>query len=154
MKYDAFYKSKHSGRVLDWEHSLGTATLKARFAKGYKELSVSLFQAVVLLLFNDANELSYPEIAESVRMGEFSSFMNSQLLTTASETDELKRTLQSLACGKKRVLTKNPPGKDIHDEDVFKYNPDFWDERYKTHINSIQAKVSVRLLLIVRKICC
>jgi len=74
MKYDAFYKSKHSGRVLDWEHSLGTATLKARFAKGYKELSVSLFQAVVLLLFNDADELSYSEISESVRMGELKSF--------------------------------------------------------------------------------
>ena len=37
-----FYKSKHQGRKLDWDHSLGTATLKARFKAGSKELTVSL----------------------------------------------------------------------------------------------------------------
>jgi len=62
----------------------------------------------------------------------------------------LKRTLQSLACGKKRVLTKIPIGKDINDDDVFKFNPDFWDERYKIHINSIQAKVSVGPMSLIR----
>jgi cullin-4 len=58
---------------------------------------------------------------------------------------ELRRTLQSLACGKKKVLKKNPPGRDVGDGDVFRYNPDFEDPRAKVHINSIQAKVTVRL---------
>ncbi len=40
-----FYLSKHSGRRLVWHNSLGTCVLKARFEKGAKELSVSLFQA-------------------------------------------------------------------------------------------------------------
>ena len=40
-----FYLSKHSGRRLVWHNSLGTCVLKARFDKGAKELSVSLFQA-------------------------------------------------------------------------------------------------------------
>jgi cullin-4 len=39
-----FYLSKHSGRRLVWHNSLGTCVLKARFDKGAKELSVSLFQ--------------------------------------------------------------------------------------------------------------
>ena len=39
-----FYLSKHSGRRLVWHNSLGTCVLKARFEKGAKELSVSLFQ--------------------------------------------------------------------------------------------------------------
>lgn len=39
-----FYLSKHSGRRLVWHNSLGTCMLKARFDKGTKELSVSLFQ--------------------------------------------------------------------------------------------------------------
>ena len=56
---------------------------------------------------------------------------------------ELRRTLQSLACGKKKVLKKVPPGRDVEDDDVFKYNPDFEDPHAKVHINSIQAKVSV-----------
>lgn len=39
-----FYLSKHSGRRLVWHNSLGTCMLKAKFDKGTKELSVSLFQ--------------------------------------------------------------------------------------------------------------
>jgi len=56
---------------------------------------------------------------------------------------ELRRTLQSLACGKKKVLRKVPPGRDVGDGDVFRFNADFEDPRAKVHINSIQAKVSV-----------
>ena len=57
---------------------------------------------------------------------------------------ELKRTLQSLACGKKKVLKKIPVGKDVDDTDVFRFNADFHDPHHVVHINSIQAKVSVR----------
>jgi len=64
-----FYKSKHQGRKLDWDHSLGTATLKGRFKAGSKELTVSLYQAVVLLLFNDVAEMGYSQILEATRMG-------------------------------------------------------------------------------------
>ncbi len=39
-----FYLSKHSGRRLAWQNSLGTCVLKAQFDQGAKELQVSLFQ--------------------------------------------------------------------------------------------------------------
>ena len=42
------------------------------------------------------------------------------------------------------MLKKIPLGKDVNDTDMFKFNPDFDDPRAKVHINSIQAKVSVR----------
>lgn len=64
------------------------------------------------------------------------------------DVGELRRTLQSLACGKKKVLKKIPPGRDVNTEDVFRFNADFEDPRAKVHINSIQAKVTVRLSLI------
>ncbi|KAG5638980.1 hypothetical protein H0H81_008200 [Sphagnurus paluster] len=66
--YAEYYKRDHKGHVLDWDHALGTATLKGRFKAGDKELSVSLYQAVVLLLFNESSELRYPEILEQTRM--------------------------------------------------------------------------------------
>jgi cullin-4 len=69
-KYGDYYKSKHSGHILDWDHSLGTATLKARFNPGVKELSVSLHQAIVLLLFNESTELPFPDVKERTSMGE------------------------------------------------------------------------------------
>lgn len=58
---------------------------------------------------------------------------------------ELRRTLQSLALGKKRVLRKVPMGKEVNDDDVFHFNADFTDPRYQVHINSIQVKETVRI---------
>jgi hypothetical protein len=46
--FKEFYLSKHSGRRLMWQNSLGYCVLKANFPKGKKELSVSLFQVTFL----------------------------------------------------------------------------------------------------------
>ncbi|KAG2336165.1 hypothetical protein BDR05DRAFT_1015896 [Suillus weaverae] len=46
--YTTSYKIKHEGHKL----SLGTTTVQAQFAAGPKDLTVSLYQAVTLLLFN------------------------------------------------------------------------------------------------------
>jgi cullin-4 len=124
ISYALFYKSRHKSRKLEWDHALGTATLKARFNPGQKEVTVSLYQAVVLLLFNEATEQSFADILDHTRM----------------DTLELRRTLQSLACGNKKVLKKRPVGRDVGDEDVFYFNADFSDPRAKVHINSIQSK--------------
>lgn len=62
------------------------------------------------------------------------------------DVGELRRTLQSLACGKKKVLKKSPVGREVENGDVFRFNPDFEDPRAKVHINSIQAKVTVRYI--------
>jgi cullin-4 len=56
---------------------------------------------------------------------------------------ELQRTLQSLACGKKKVLKKIPAGRDVNNTDVFRFNAEFTDPRPKFHINSIQVKETV-----------
>lgn len=50
--FEWHYKSKHSGRKLEWKHALAHCQMKATFGKGSKELVVSSFQAIVLLLFN------------------------------------------------------------------------------------------------------
>ncbi len=68
-RYVLFYKTKHQGHKLDWDHSLGTASLRARFKAAEKELSVSLYQAVVLLLFNEGEQIPFAEIKSQIRMG-------------------------------------------------------------------------------------
>ena len=60
--FAAFYNEKHQGHKIEWNHALGTVNLRARFAAGQKELSVSLYQAVVLLLFNDMPEIPFSEV--------------------------------------------------------------------------------------------
>jgi cullin-4 len=61
---------------------------------------------------------------------------------TGIESMELKRTLQSLACGVigTRVLTKEPKGKDVEETDTFIFNADFTNKLYRIKINTIQAK--------------
>ncbi|AQK62504.1 Cullin-4 [Zea mays] len=125
--FKEFYLSKYSGRRLMWQNSLGHCVLKADFPKGKKELAVSLFQSVVLMLFNDAQKLSFIDIKDS----------------TGIEDKELRRTLQSLACGKVRVLQKIPKGRDVEDKDEFVFNEDFSAPLYRIKVNAIQMKETV-----------
>lgn len=67
--YTRFYKHKHANRRLEFDHSLGGATLKGRFREGSKDLTVSLYQAVILLQFNDTAELSFDYLKQNMRMG-------------------------------------------------------------------------------------
>ncbi|GFY88922.1 cullin4 [Actinidia rufa] len=125
--FKEFYLSKYSGRRLMWQNSLGHCVLKAEFPKGKKELAVSLFQTVVLMLFNDANKLSFQDIKDS----------------TGIEDNELRRTLQSLACGKVRVLQKLPKGREVEDDDLFEFNDVFTAPLYRIKVNAIQMKETV-----------
>lgn len=63
--FELHYKSKHSGRKLDWKHALAHCQMRATFNKGVKELVVSSFQAIVLMLFNgltESDHLTYQHI--------------------------------------------------------------------------------------------
>lgn len=70
--FEDYYKMKYSGRKLAWKHSLAHCQLKAQFPQGNKEIVVSSFQAIVLLLFNDKGtreQLSYSEIQGASNLG-------------------------------------------------------------------------------------
>lgn len=60
--FNKFYLAKHSGRKLQWQPTLGHCVLKACFDAGPKDLQVSLFQSLVLLLFNDCDTMTFEEI--------------------------------------------------------------------------------------------
>ncbi|GAB1605805.1 cullin-4A-like [Argonauta hians] len=122
--FKKFYLGKHSGRKLQWQPTLGHCVLKAEFSSGKKELQVSLFQTLCFLLFNDGDEFTFEDIKQA----------------TAIEDSELRRTLQSLACGKARVLLKIPKGRDVEDGDKFVFNDDFKHKLFRIKINQIQMK--------------
>jgi cullin-4 len=122
--FSKFYHAKHSGRKLQWQPNLGHCVLRADFGSGRKELQVSLFQALCLLLFNDGNEFTLEEMKDATKI----------------EIGELKRTLQSLACGKARVLNKIPKGKDVTEGDKFVFQDVFKHKLFRIKINQIQMK--------------
>ncbi|KFD58884.1 hypothetical protein M514_00047 [Trichuris suis] len=124
-RFQKFYADKHGGRVLSWQYSVGSCVVLANFGyKNEKELLVSPYQAIVLSLFNSRNELTFEEIRAS----------------TAIEEEELRRTLQSLACGKFRVILKHPMSKDVADTDKFTFNSKFQNKMRRIKINQIQTK--------------
>nr|ACE75802.1 cullin-4A (predicted) [Sorex araneus] len=125
--FKTFYLGKHSGRKLQWQTTLGHAVLKAEFKEGKKEFQVSLFQTLVLLMFNEGDGFSFEEIK----------------VATGIEDSELRRTLQSLACGKARVLVKSPKGKEVEDGDKFLFNGEFKHKLFRIKINQIQMRETV-----------
>ncbi|KLT44674.1 ubiquitin-protein ligase [Cutaneotrichosporon oleaginosum] len=126
--FSEWYTTQHKNRVLSWRHQLGTVTLTARFDSGKYEVGVSLFQAIVLLQFNDEDVLDFTELKSR----------------TGIEASELTRTLQSLSLGRKgtRVLIKRPAGKEVEPTDKFAFNKAFTSERMKFKINQIQQDLS------------
>jgi len=122
--FQTFYLLKHSGRKLQWQPTLGHCVLKAQFLHGPKDFQVSLFQALVLLLFNDKTLLSFEEIKSACNI----------------EDGELRRTLQSLACGKARVIKKIPKSREVEDKDQFQFNNEFTNKLFRIKINQIQMK--------------
>ncbi|RXG46459.1 hypothetical protein VDGE_05895 [Verticillium dahliae] len=126
-RFERWYNHKHDGRKLSWPHSLANCTVKAIFPRGTKELLVSAFQAVVLVLFNEV------DLEGFLSFGQIST-------ATGLAGPELQRTLQSLACGKVRVLSKHPKGRDVSETDTFTINKAFTDPKLRIKINQIQLK--------------
>uniref|UniRef100_A0AB38Z7I0 Cullin family n=1 Tax=Paeonia suffruticosa TaxID=45171 RepID=A0AB38Z7I0_PAESU len=125
-KFRAYYLGTHTGRRLSWQTNMGTADIKATFGKGQKhELNVSTYQMCVLMLFNNADRLSYKEVEQA----------------TEIPASDLKRCLQSMACVKgKNVLRKEPMSKEIGEEDVFFVNDRFMSKFYKVKIGTVVAQ--------------
>ncbi|KJE03153.1 Cullin 3 [Cryptococcus gattii NT-10] len=111
-RYQTFYDSRHSGRRLTWQGLLGSADLKVRTRKGTWEVNLSTLCMVVLLTFSDLGA------------GATLSYADLQAQTSLPDA-ELGRTLQSLACGKHRLLVKHPKGRDIGKDDTFEFNDSF-----------------------------
>lgn len=54
--FELFYFSRHSGRRLTWQPSLGNADVRVSFKSRSHDLNVSTFALVVLLQFEDLPE--------------------------------------------------------------------------------------------------
>jgi len=100
-EYERFYKTKHNGRAITWHHEQGFAVVNAWFPKrdGPYNLHVSLFQAVVLELFNEAESLTFREILDQTKLGKLSPTFKSDeplLKMQCREGRTQARTQQSL----------------------------------------------------------
>ena len=102
--------------------------MRVRFKSRAHDLNVSTQALVVLLLFENVQSdetLSYGDIKRSTDLAD----------------PDLVRTLQSLACGKFRVLTKSPKGRDVNPSDTFSFNDTFQCSLARIKIMQVAVKV-------------
>ncbi|KAL8999217.1 MAG: hypothetical protein Q9169_001882 [Polycauliona sp. 2 TL-2023] len=131
QSFEKFYLDKHSGRQLTWQGNMGTADLRAYWSemKGKKtrELNVSTYCMVILLLFNElppGNHISYEEIQARTNIPD----------------NELMRNLQSLAVAPKtRILVKEPMSKDVKKDDKFYFNEKFTSQFQRIKIGVVAS---------------
>lgn len=125
--FEAHYLGRHGGRRLAWRHALSTAVVRARFDRGAKDLVVSLAQAAVLLLFNEAPDgasLSVADIAAGAGLA----------------AGDARRVLASLSAGRAKILLKSPPGKDVAPDDTFTVNSSFTSPMFRVRVNGPQLR--------------
>ncbi|KAK1385178.1 Cullin-1 [Heracleum sosnowskyi] len=116
--YKKFYNTKTTARKLTWIYSLGTCTVLGTFDTKKIELHVVTYQAAALLLFNDADKLSYSEVKTQLNLSD----------------DDLVRILQSLSCAKYKILKKTPSSNTVSSTDYFEFNSKFTDKMRRIKI--------------------
>lgn len=125
--YQDFYTNKHSGRRLGWQFNMGHVDIRANGFERKYELNVSTFQACILMLFNDAQQLSYKDIFEITKI----------------PAAELKRSLFALCIKSKnydRVLTKSDEGNILTDNTIFSPNTGFKSKLIRVKIAVVRLK--------------
>ena len=129
--FEKFYLSQHSGRQLQWQANCGTADMRAYFPKSknankMKDLNVSTYMMVILMLFNDPIGVSYT---------------TEELHTkTNIPMNELTRSLQSLSVAPKtRVLLKEPLSREVKLTDRFSINENFTSPFQRVKIGVITS---------------
>ena len=118
-----FYMNNHSGRILTWKMNFGSADVIGRFPDKNYEFTVSGYQMVVLLLFNDTDKLSVSQIKS---------------LAGITPEYELKRHILSLI--KVKILLKNTKEFDLTDSDLLKVNDKFKNRLHKIKVPLLNQK--------------
>lgn len=88
QSFEAFYQKKHAKRKLSWYLPGDLVVVGGKFNGKYRELHANLFQALILLLFNDKDELTYDQIAQE----------------TGINKEDLNPALHSLVMGRVHIL--------------------------------------------------
>ncbi|KAL3525530.1 hypothetical protein ACH5RR_013902 [Cinchona calisaya] len=116
--FKEFYQTKTEHRKLTWIYSLGMCSITGKFEPKTIELIVGTYQAAALLLFNASDRLSYSEIKTQLNLAD----------------DDLVRVLQSLSCGKYKILSKEPNTRTVSHQDIFEFNSKFTDRMWRIWI--------------------
>lgn len=129
--FKKFYQNIEQRRKLTWIHSLGSCEVSGNFDSGLIMMTVGTYQAMVLMLFNSSEKLSYKQIQTQLNMND----------------EELVRVLLSLSSWNYKLLNKMPPSKTISPDDQFEFNSKFTTNK-KRKINITLPPIDERMVVV------
>ncbi|SCV00389.1 LANO_0F06612g1_1 [Lachancea nothofagi CBS 11611] len=125
LDYENYYLKAYSGRALKWAYHLGSIEIGFQFSKSYHIITMPVFAAIILMLFEDYDELNMQEIFDLTHIPE----------------QELMRNLLTIAVAPKtRLLKKQPLSKRILPTDRFRLNYSFSAPTTKVKVLAILYK--------------
>lgn len=119
--FKKFYLQRHSGRKISWQANMGSAEMRAFLGARRKkcDLSVTTYQMIILLLFNDTDELTYRDL---------------KLMTNIPE-NELRRHALSMCTPKVPLLTCDlENGARMTDANKFAFNREFTPKLFRIRV--------------------
>jgi cullin 3 len=155
--FKAFYLSKHSGRQLTLQPSLGSADLNAIFyskqslkadanTDAMEDMDSQPSSSVASTTSSTRKHILQVSTYQMIVLMLFNNKEKWTFEEMKNETDipekDLIRTLQSLAMAKptQRVLTKEPRTKEIQPSDILSVNDAFTSKLIRVKINTVSAK--------------
>ena len=118
QKFNLFYKDKHSGRHLTWLYNSCTAIVNTLFCPKPYILTVTCYQAVILMLFNEHKTLTVSQVKDLSGLPE----------------QELTRQLKQLCNPKMRIMSKeNPKVPKFTPEEKVGYNSNYRNIHFMTN---------------------
>lgn len=146
--FEAFYLQRHSGRKLSWRADLGSVDVKVQFKARKHDVNMSTQAMMVLSLFEDLDG----QDSLTLKVSPFVWWLSGRPLMerlcvqdlqsgTGIGVVELKRVLQSLACGKFKIISKEPKGREVNDEDHFTFNDSFTTPLARFKLQQIANRV-------------
>ncbi|CDW79762.1 cullin 4 [Stylonychia lemnae] len=147
--FETYYKSRQQGKCLTWCIQMGTCDVKSRFSNQDTIMEVSCSQSLILLCFNDKDQINFQELKDKTGLSEVE-FQRQFLSLTLPEhpilvqtdlnenKEEVKADEKKPAAAQKcRVIKKN-----FLPTDQFKVNLRFRPKLKRIAINALQKKES------------
>lgn len=142
-RFKEYYDMRTSQRVLRWVHSLGKGSVETTLFVGKRpylkvELLVSTHQLCILVMFNDADEVSYAQVLDCIQ----NKAAEKDPKDPRNGEDLIKASLVSLMTRKYPLLSKEPKGREFNHTDVFRLNTNFVSPKRRLNIPMPTAKIS------------
>ncbi|UMM17205.1 hypothetical protein L5515_013872 [Caenorhabditis briggsae] len=135
--FQDFYRLQHGNRNVKWHHGLAAAVVSAEFREGCtKELVATMYQSVILLLFNKCETWTVAEIVECTKIPEVEVVKNLVALIGGRDRPKILKMADVESSAKKDLLDSVKTGK-------FVVNSGFVDKRCRIRITQVNIKTPV-----------